>query len=43
MQAEGYLELNLPRIFRRRKPAEPRPCVHTPEPVRAAGAVERAA
>ncbi|MEU6325705.1 phosphatidylglycerol lysyltransferase domain-containing protein [Streptomyces sp. NPDC047049] len=43
LQAEGYLELSLPRVLRRRKPAEPRPCVHTPEPVRAAGAVERAA
>ncbi|GAB7031885.1 phosphatidylglycerol lysyltransferase domain-containing protein [Streptomyces platensis subsp. malvinus] len=41
MQAEGYLEL--PRVLRRRKPAEPRPCAHTVEPVRAAEAVERAA
>ncbi|MFI0715509.1 phosphatidylglycerol lysyltransferase domain-containing protein [Streptomyces inhibens] len=41
MQAEGYLEL--PRVLRRRKAAEPRPCVHTVEPVRAANAVERAA
>ncbi|MER0481750.1 phosphatidylglycerol lysyltransferase domain-containing protein [Streptomyces sp. Edi2] len=43
LQAEGYLELGLPRVLRRRKPAEPRPCVHTAEPVKAAGAVERAA
>ncbi|MFG2529116.1 phosphatidylglycerol lysyltransferase domain-containing protein [Streptomyces sp. NPDC048516] len=43
LQAEGYLELGLPRVLRRRKPAEPRPCAHAPEPVRAAGAVERAA
>lgn len=43
LQAEGYLELGLPRVLRRRKSAEPRPCVHTPEPVKAAGAVERAA
>ncbi|MFG2831668.1 phosphatidylglycerol lysyltransferase domain-containing protein [Streptomyces sp. NPDC048434] len=43
LQAEGYLELSLPRALRRRKSAEPRPCVHTPEPVRAAGTVERAA
>jgi len=43
LQAEGYLELSLPRVLRRRKPAEPRPCAHTPEPVGAAGAVGRAA
>ncbi|WP_051798038.1 phosphatidylglycerol lysyltransferase domain-containing protein [Streptomyces sp. NRRL S-337] len=41
MQAEGYLEL--PRVLRRRKAAEPRPCAHTVEPVRAADAVEQAA
>ncbi|WP_310728364.1 phosphatidylglycerol lysyltransferase domain-containing protein [Streptomyces sp. N2A] len=41
MQAEGYLEL--PRVLRRRKVAEPRPCAHTVEPVRAAEAVERVA
>ncbi|MEU9503533.1 phosphatidylglycerol lysyltransferase domain-containing protein [Streptomyces sp. NPDC048196] len=41
MQAEGYLEL--PRVLRRRKAAEPRPCAHTVEPVRAAEAVERVA
>lgn len=43
LQAEGYLELSLPRVLRSRRAAEPRPCVHTSEPVRAAGAVERAA
>ncbi|MGP8300035.1 phosphatidylglycerol lysyltransferase domain-containing protein [Streptomyces inhibens] len=44
LQAEGYLELGLPRVLRRRKAAEPRPCAHAPEPVRAAaGAVERVA
>ena len=41
MQAEGYLEL--PRVLRRRKAAEPQPCAHTVEPVRAADVVERAA
>ncbi|BDM73099.1 membrane protein [Streptomyces nigrescens] len=41
MQAEGYLEL--PRVLRRRKAAEPRPCAHTVEPVRTAEAVERVA
>ncbi|MFI0908537.1 phosphatidylglycerol lysyltransferase domain-containing protein [Streptomyces sioyaensis] len=41
MQAEGYLEL--PRVLRRRKAAEPQPCAHTAEPVRAADVVERAA
>ncbi|MFE3887294.1 phosphatidylglycerol lysyltransferase domain-containing protein [Streptomyces lydicus] len=43
LQAEGYLELSLPRVLRRRKPVEPRPCVHTVEPAKAAGTVERAA
>ncbi|MEU5213413.1 phosphatidylglycerol lysyltransferase domain-containing protein [Streptomyces sp. NPDC020742] len=43
MQAEGYLELHLPRVLRRRKAAEPRPCAHATEPVRAAGAVGKAA
>ncbi|MET9295750.1 phosphatidylglycerol lysyltransferase domain-containing protein [Streptomyces sp. NPDC003077] len=31
LQAEGYLELRLPRLLRRRRPAEPQPCAHTPE------------
>ncbi|MEU9121224.1 phosphatidylglycerol lysyltransferase domain-containing protein [Streptomyces sp. NPDC048506] len=43
LQAEGYLELSLPRFLRSRKTTEPRPCAHTETPVRAAGAVERAA
>ncbi|MFF3748082.1 phosphatidylglycerol lysyltransferase domain-containing protein [Streptomyces kronopolitis] len=42
LQAEGYLELSLPRVLRRRRNAEPRPCAHLPEPVDAS-AVERAA
>ncbi|MFF4955239.1 phosphatidylglycerol lysyltransferase domain-containing protein [Streptomyces chattanoogensis] len=41
MQAEGYLEL--PRVLRRKKAAEPRPCAHTTERVKAPGAVETAA
>lgn len=36
LQAEGYLEL--PRVLRRRKAAEPRPCGHLEETVLAAGA-----
>ncbi|GES31062.1 membrane protein [Streptomyces angustmyceticus] len=43
LQAEGYLELSLPRVLRRRKTAGPRPCAHLPEPAEAAGAVGRAA
>ncbi|MFH8557328.1 phosphatidylglycerol lysyltransferase domain-containing protein [Streptomyces celluloflavus] len=31
LQAEGYLELGLPRVLRRRKGTEPQPCVHTAE------------
>ncbi|MEX2973853.1 phosphatidylglycerol lysyltransferase domain-containing protein [Streptomyces sp. C184] len=42
LQAEGYLELGLPRVLRRRKAAEPQPCAHLPEPVDAS-AVERVA
>ncbi|MBM4794307.1 DUF2156 domain-containing protein [Streptomyces sioyaensis] len=42
LQAEGYLELSLPRVLRRRKAAEPQPCAHLPEPVDAP-AVERVA
>ncbi|MFF4699793.1 phosphatidylglycerol lysyltransferase domain-containing protein [Streptomyces chattanoogensis] len=41
MQAEGYLEL--PRVLRRKKAAEPRPCAHTTERVKAPGVVETAA
>lgn len=43
LQAEGYLELGLPRVLRRRKTVEPRPCAHMPRPAAAPGAVERAA
>ncbi|MEV7377040.1 phosphatidylglycerol lysyltransferase domain-containing protein [Streptomyces lydicus] len=43
LQAEGYLELGLPRVLRRRKAAEPRPCAHVVERARTAGAVEPAA
>ncbi|WP_414508029.1 phosphatidylglycerol lysyltransferase domain-containing protein [Streptomyces sp. NEAU-L66] len=43
LQAEGYLELGLPRVLRRRKAVEPRPCAHVPRPVSSQGAVERAA
>ncbi|MFF9783389.1 phosphatidylglycerol lysyltransferase domain-containing protein [Streptomyces nigrescens] len=43
LQAEGYLELGLPRVLRRRKAVEPRPCAHVPRPVTSQGAVERAA
>ncbi|MFJ9411752.1 phosphatidylglycerol lysyltransferase domain-containing protein [Streptomyces sp. NPDC101393] len=43
LQAEGYLELGLPRMLRRRRPAEPRPCAHTSEPVPAAAPVGKAA
>ncbi|MFD8548697.1 phosphatidylglycerol lysyltransferase domain-containing protein [Streptomyces sp. NPDC059649] len=42
LQAEGYLELRLPRPLRRR-PAEPRPCAHDTGTVRATQAVEPAA
>ncbi|GAA2691511.1 phosphatidylglycerol lysyltransferase domain-containing protein [Streptomyces lunalinharesii] len=41
LQAEGYLEL--PRVLRRRKAAEPRPCGHLEETVVAAGALEKVA
>ncbi|MFE7298212.1 phosphatidylglycerol lysyltransferase domain-containing protein [Streptomyces sp. NPDC057579] len=41
LQAEGYLEL--PRVLRRRKAAEPRPCGHMEESVLAAGALEKVA
>ncbi|MGV4929904.1 phosphatidylglycerol lysyltransferase domain-containing protein [Streptomyces sp. BHT-5-2] len=41
LQAEGYLEL--PRVLRRRKAAEPRPCEHLEESVLAAGALEKVA
>ncbi|WP_275463582.1 phosphatidylglycerol lysyltransferase domain-containing protein [Streptomyces noursei] len=41
LQAEGYLEL--PRVLRRRKAAEPRPCGHLEETVLAAGALEKVA
>ncbi|MGA4881346.1 phosphatidylglycerol lysyltransferase domain-containing protein [Streptomyces lydicamycinicus] len=43
LQAEGYLELGLPRVLRRRKTVEPRPCAHMPRPAAAPEAVERAA
>jgi lysyl-tRNA synthetase class 2 len=43
LQAEGYLELGLPRMLRRRRPAEPRPCAHTTEPVPATAPVGKAA
>ncbi|MER6309031.1 phosphatidylglycerol lysyltransferase domain-containing protein [Streptomyces sp. NPDC001657] len=43
LQAEGYMELRLPRPLRRSRPAEPRPCAHVTEPVRTAQAVEPAA
>ncbi|MGW8974732.1 phosphatidylglycerol lysyltransferase domain-containing protein [Streptomyces platensis] len=43
LQAEGYLELSLPRVLRRRKSVEPRPCAHVPRPAAAPEAVERAA
>ncbi|WP_050502298.1 phosphatidylglycerol lysyltransferase domain-containing protein [Streptomyces monomycini] len=42
LQAEGYLELGLPRALRRKKAPEPRPCAHTPAPI-GADAVEPAA
>ncbi|ANZ17110.1 phosphatidylglycerol lysyltransferase domain-containing protein [Streptomyces noursei] len=41
LQAEGYLEL--PRVLRRRKAAEPRPCAHLEESVLAAGTLEKVA
>ncbi|MFJ9612302.1 phosphatidylglycerol lysyltransferase domain-containing protein [Streptomyces noursei] len=41
LQAEGYLEL--PRVLRRRKAAEPRPCEHLEESVLAAGTLEKVA
>ncbi|MEE6269646.1 MULTISPECIES: phosphatidylglycerol lysyltransferase domain-containing protein [Streptomyces] len=41
LQAEGYLEL--PRVLRRRKAAEPRPCGHLEETVLAAGGMEKVA
>jgi lysyl-tRNA synthetase class 2 len=43
LQAEGYLELGLPRALRRRRPVEPRPCAHVPVPRPAPESVERAA
>ncbi|UNO40622.1 phosphatidylglycerol lysyltransferase domain-containing protein [Streptomyces sp. MST-110588] len=42
MQAEGYLDLRLPRVLRRKNKAEPQPCVHTVTPI-AQSTVERAA
>ncbi|MFK0293084.1 phosphatidylglycerol lysyltransferase domain-containing protein [Streptomyces sp. NPDC090442] len=41
LQAEGYLEL--PRVLRRRRAAQPRPCEHLEESVLAAGALEKVA
>ncbi|MEK2478180.1 phosphatidylglycerol lysyltransferase domain-containing protein [Streptomyces noursei] len=41
MQAEGYLEL--PRVLRRRRAAEPLPCAHPEESVLAAGTLEKVA
>ncbi|MGG2466060.1 phosphatidylglycerol lysyltransferase domain-containing protein [Streptomyces sp. RGM 3693] len=41
LQAEGYLEL--PRVLRRRKAAEPQPCGHLEESVLAAGTLEKVA
>ncbi|MFG2893813.1 phosphatidylglycerol lysyltransferase domain-containing protein [Streptomyces sp. NPDC048248] len=44
LQAEGYLELRLPRVLRRGGPAELRPCAHGPAPVTPrATAIEKAA
>ncbi|WP_432146443.1 phosphatidylglycerol lysyltransferase domain-containing protein [Streptomyces sp. bgisy084] len=46
LQAEGYLELGLPRVLRRRKTVEPRPCAHVPRQATSSavpGAVERVA
>ncbi|KIZ19738.1 membrane protein [Streptomyces natalensis ATCC 27448] len=43
LQAEGYLELGLPRALRRTKSAEPRPCAHTAERAAEPEAVESAA
>ncbi|MGA5559631.1 phosphatidylglycerol lysyltransferase domain-containing protein [Streptomyces platensis] len=43
LQAEGYLELGLPRVLRRRRTVEPRPCAHVPRPAAAPEPVERAA
>ncbi|MER7025723.1 MULTISPECIES: phosphatidylglycerol lysyltransferase domain-containing protein [Streptomyces] len=43
LQAEGYLELGLPRALRRRGPVEPRPCAHVPVARPAPDTVERAA
>ncbi|UJB43259.1 phosphatidylglycerol lysyltransferase domain-containing protein [Streptomyces sp. A1-5] len=41
MQAEGYLEL--PRVLRRRRAAEPLPCAHPEESVLATGTLEKVA
>ncbi|MFE6690728.1 phosphatidylglycerol lysyltransferase domain-containing protein [Streptomyces sp. NPDC057743] len=41
LQAEGYLEL--PRVLRRRRAEQPRPCEHLEESVLAAGALEKVA
>ncbi|MFD7103043.1 phosphatidylglycerol lysyltransferase domain-containing protein [Streptomyces celluloflavus] len=41
LQAEGYLELGLPRMLRRRRGTEPQPCAHTAE--EAPPAVEKVA
>ncbi|QHC26163.1 phosphatidylglycerol lysyltransferase domain-containing protein [Streptomyces sp. GS7] len=43
LQAEGYLELGLPRALRRRNAPEPRPCAHEEHSVLAAGALEKVA
>ncbi|GGU72269.1 membrane protein [Streptomyces albospinus] len=43
LQAEGYLELGLPRALRRRNAPEPRPCAHEEQSVPAAGALEKVA
>ncbi|WP_043265489.1 phosphatidylglycerol lysyltransferase domain-containing protein [Streptomyces sp. CT34] len=43
LQAEGYLELGLPRALRRRNAPEPRPCAHEEQSVLAAGALEKVA
>ncbi|MGW8556430.1 phosphatidylglycerol lysyltransferase domain-containing protein [Streptomyces tubercidicus] len=43
LQAEGYLELGLPRMLRRRKAAPPRPCAHMPRPAASQDVVGRAA
>lgn len=43
LQAEGYLELGLPRVLRGGKRAEPQPCAHAPAALPDAGTVEKAA